>query len=129
MRLSAKPCHTFPTEIKLHQLSKLLEISFADGHTFTLPYEYLRVYSQSAEAVGHGPGQDVLQVGKESVQIVDIRPIGNYGIAPTFSDGHDSGIYSWDLLYHLGLDYPTLWDTYLSRLQAAGYNHTSPSQN
>lgn len=129
MRLSAKPIQTFPTEIKLHQVSNLLEISFDDGSVFTLPGEYLRVYTQSAEAVGHGPGQEILQVGKEHVTITDIRPIGNYGIAPTFSDGHDSGIYTWDMLYKLGAEYPTLWADYLKKLEAAGITRTEPLQN
>ncbi len=120
MRLKITPCHSIPTEIKLHQLSSVLEVSFDDGNIFELPSEYLRVYSQSAEAVGHGPGQEILQVGKEDVTITDIRAVGNYAIAITFSDGHNSGIYSWDLLYKLGLEFPWLWSTYLDHLQAAG---------
>ncbi|SJM95442.1 gamma-butyrobetaine hydroxylase-like domain-containing protein [Crenothrix polyspora] len=129
MRLPVKPIQTFPTEIKLHQVSNLLEVSFDDGNTYTLPCEYLRVYTQSAEAVGHGPGQEVLQTGKEQVTITEIRPIGNYGIAPTFSDGHDSGIYSWDLLYKLGAEYPTLWADYLNKLDAAGYTRKQSLKN
>lgn len=129
MRLSAKSIQTFPTEIKLHQVSNLLEISFDDGSIFTLPCEYLRVYTQSAEAVGHGPGQEVLQIGKEQVTIKEIRPIGNYGIAPTFSDGHDSGIYTWDMLYKLGAEYPTLWADYLNKLEAAGITRTQHLHN
>lgn len=129
MRLTVQPCNTIPTEIKLHQVSRLLEISFDDGSVFTLPYEYLRVYTPSAEAVGHAPGQEVLQVGKEDVTIVEIKPMGNYGIAPAFSDGHGSGIYTWDLLYKLGAEYPTLWAVYLQRLEAAGHqrNASTPS--
>ena len=110
-----------PTEIKLHQTSRILEISFDDGNTFKLPYEFLRVYTPSAEAVGHGPGQEVLQVGKENVTIIEIKPVGNYAIAPSFSDGHDSGIYTWRLLYQLGADHQHLWQSYLDKLHAAGH--------
>ena len=121
MRLILQPCHTVPTEIKLHQVSRILEISFDNGENFNLPCEYLRVYTPSAEALGHGSGQEILQVGKEKVSISDIKPIGNYAIKPVFSDGHDTGIYSWDLLYRLGVDYKTLWADYLQRLEAAGH--------
>lgn len=115
--------HTpIPTEIKLHKQSKLLEVSFADGATFKLPFEYLRVYSPSAEVRGHGPGQETLQTGKRNVDITDLRAVGNYAIQPTFSDGHDSGIYSWDLLYDLGINQESYWQTYLIRLEAAGEN-------
>lgn len=125
MRLNISPCHSTPTEIKLHKVSAILEIHFDDGSIFELPSEYLRVYTQSAEAVGHGPGQETLQVGKEDVSITDIRPVGNYAIALTFSDGHNSGIYSWDLLYKLGLEFPWLWATYLDHLKAAGISRQS----
>lgn len=121
MRLITKPCNTFPVEIKLHQVSRILEISFQDGSVFQLPCEYLRVYTPSAEALGHGPGQEILQVGKENITINEIKPVGNYAIAPVFSDGHSTGIYSWDLLYQLGSEYPILWADYLQRLDAAGY--------
>lgn len=121
MRLRIEPCNTIPTEIKLHRVSAVLEISFDNGRTFQLPCEYLRVYTPSAEAVGHGPGQEVLQVGKEDVTIKEIKAVGNYGIQPVFSDGHNTGIYSWDLLYKLGKDYESLWQDYLNRLQVAGY--------
>ena len=110
-----------PTDITLHRKSRRLEISFDDGATFNLPCEYLRVYSPSAEVKGHGPGQEVLQVGKEDVTIVSIRPVGNYGIAPTFSDGHDTGIYTWAFLYDLGEHRDTYWENYLKRLGAAGH--------
>jgi DUF971 family protein len=120
MRVKIQPCHCSPTEIKLHTVSALLEIRFDDGSIFELPSEYLRVYTQSAEAVGHGPGQEILQVGKEDVKITDIRPVGNYAIALTFSDGHNTGIYSWDLLYKLGSDFPFLWSAYLEALKSAG---------
>lgn len=108
-----------PTEIKLHQQSRLMEVSFADGAHFKLPYEYLRVYSPSAEVRGHGPGQEVLQTGKRNVDISGIEAVGNYAVKPVFSDGHDSGIYSWDLLYDLGINYESYWQAYLTRLQAA----------
>jgi len=111
-----------PTEIKLHQQSRLMEISFADGAHFSLPYEYLRVYSPSAEVRGHGPGQETLQTGKRNVEISAVEPVGNYAIKPVFSDGHDSGIYSWDVLYDLGINQESYWQAYLTRLQAAGAN-------
>jgi DUF971 family protein len=129
MRIHISPCHCSPTEIKLHKISNLLEVHFDDGSIFELPSEYLRVYTQSAEAVGHGIGQETLQIGKEHVNITDIRPVGNYAIALTFSDGHNSGIYSWDLLYKLGSEYPLLWSNYLNELKAAGISHISPLHN
>ncbi len=125
MRLRIEPCNAVPTEIKLHQVSAVLEISFDNGKSFQLPCEYLRVYTPSAEALGHGSGQEILQVGKENVTITDIKPIGNYAIQPIFSDGHSTGIYSWDLLYKLGNEYGSLWADYLSRLQQAGYQRTT----
>ena len=112
MRLTVSPIHCHPTEIKLHQTSKVLEISFDDGKTFKLPYEYLRVYTQSAEALGHGAGQEILQTGKQDVGICEIKPMSLYSIAPVFTDGHHTGIYTWDLLYKLGTDYDTLWAAY-----------------
>jgi DUF971 family protein len=109
-----------PTEIKLHQASRVLEIAFADGSSFRLPYEFLRVYSPSAEVRGHGPGQEVLQVGKRDVAINEVEAVGHYAIRPTFSDGHATGIYSWDYLYELGVRHGELWQRYLERLAAAG---------
>lgn len=109
-----------PTEIKLHQQSKLLELSFADGKTFQLPCEFLRVHSPSAEVRGHGPGQEVLQVGKKGVDITHIEPVGSYAILLVFSDGHDTGIFSWDLLYDYGLHQDEMWQRYLQRMQEAG---------
>ena len=106
-----------PTEIKLHQKSRILEISFADGKTFRFPCECLRVYSPSAEVRGHGPGQEVLQVGKTNVEIKHHEPVGTYAIQPTFSDGHDTGIYSWDLLYDYGLHQEEMWRHYLKRME------------
>ena len=111
-----------PTEIKLHQKSRVLEISFADGRTFLLPCEFLRVHSPSAEVRGHGPGQEVLQPGKKNVQITQIEPVGSYAIQLTFSDGHDTGLYSWDLLHDYGLHQDEMWQHYLERLEAAGAN-------
>lgn len=106
-----------PTEITLHSLSKLLEIAFDDGSRFTLPFEFLRVYSPSAEVRGHGPGQETLQQGKRDVDIVDIHPVGNYAIKPVFSDGHDSGLYSWDYLYSIASHQEELWSAYLEALE------------
>jgi len=109
-----------PTEIKLHQLSRQLEITFNNGTRFELPYEFLRVYSPSAEVRGHGPGQEVLQVGKKNIAIKGIEPVGSYAVTLTFSDGHDTGIYSWDYLYELGANYVALWGRYVNRMEAAG---------
>ena len=109
-----------PVEIKLHQTSRVLEIAFADGATFRLPCEFLRVYSPSAEVRGHGPGQEVLQTGKKDVEISRIEPVGQYAVQLYFSDGHDTGIYSWDLLYDYGLRQDEMWQHYLKRMQEAG---------
>jgi DUF971 family protein len=109
-----------PTEIKLHQTSRVLEIAYSDGRAFKLPYELLRVYSPSAEVRGHGPGQETLQVGKRDVTIAEVEPVGHYAIQPRFSDGHESGIFSWDYLYELGTEQDALWERYLSKLAAAG---------
>lgn len=115
-----------PTEIKLHRKSRILEVSFDDGRRFELPCELLRVYSPSAEVRGHGPGQEVLQLGKEQVTITEIRPVGNYAICPTFSDGHNSGIFTWEMLYNLGVHQRELWGEYLRRLQESGYEREAP---
>lgn len=109
-----------PIDIKLHQKSRVLEISFADGRSFQLPCELLRVYSPSAEVRGHGPGQEVLQAGKKDVGITHIEPAGSYAVQLSFSDGHDTGIYSWDLLYEYGLRQEEMWQQYLKRLEQAG---------
>ena len=111
--------HT-PTEIKLHQVSRQMEITFGDGKRFELSYEFLRVYSPSAEVRGHGPGQEVLQVGKKDIEIVAIEPVGSYAVQPRFSDGHDSGLYSWDYLYEIASTHDQLWQQYLQRMQEAG---------
>lgn len=109
-----------PTEIKLHQQSRVMEVSFADGRSFKLPYEYLRVCSPSAEVRGHGPGQETLQTGKRGVDIVRLDQVGNYAVRPVFSDGHDSGIFSWDVIYDLGINQESRWQAYLTRLETAG---------
>lgn len=109
-----------PTEIKLHQKSRLLEISFADGETFKLPCEFLRVHSPSAEVRGHGPGQETLQTGKQNVSIEKIEPVGTYAVQLHFSDGHNTGIYSWDILHDYGVHQNEMWERYLKRLQEAG---------
>ena len=116
-----------PTEIHLHKKSRVLEIAFSDGKKFSYPAEYLRVYSPSAEVQGHGPGQEVLQVGKETVNIAHIDPVGNYAICLHFDDEHNTGIYSWETLYRLGENYETNWQRYLARLKAAGYDRKEPS--
>ena len=120
-----------PSDIKLHRVSKTLELVYEDqGETFQLPCEYLRVHSPSAEVRGHAPGQEVLQHGCRDVNIERIDPIGNYAVRLVFSDGHDTGLYSWDLLYHLGKHQEQLWQDYLNRLQLAGLSREStPDQD
>jgi DUF971 family protein len=115
-----------PQSITLHQQSRVLEIGFSDGQEFKIPFELMRVYSPSAEVQGHGPGQEVLQTGKREVGIVALEPVGNYAVQPTFSDGHSSGIFSWDLLYFLGSKQDALWADYTSRLAAAGMERDAP---
>lgn len=117
-----------PTEIKLHQASRILEIAFDNSSSFRLPYEFLRVYSPSAEVRGHGPGQEVLQTGKKDVEIVDLQPIGHYAIKLIFSDGHDTGIYSWDLLYDMGMHQDAMWLDYLGRLKSNCASRTAAAQ-
>jgi len=118
-----------PTEINLHQQSRTLELAYEDGTRHQLPCEYLRVYSPSAEVRGHGPGQEVLQFDKEDVNITAINPMGNYAIQLVFDDGHDSGIFDWNLLYEMGVDYEKNWADYLRRLDEVGYKRkTSPDQ-
>ena len=109
-----------PTGITLHQKSRVLEVVFSDRRSFRLPYEYLRVFSPSAEVRGHGPGQEVLQVGKRAVDIRALEPVGSYAVQPQFSDGHNTGIYSWDYLYELGENQEKYWSQYLEKLAAAG---------
>ena len=115
-----------PTDIRLHRASRVLEVIFDDGARFKLPCEYLRVYSPSAEVRGHGPGQDVLQIGKEEVNITAIEPIGQYAVKLHFSDGHNSGLYTWACLYQLGAEYDELWPAYLNKLTASGYQRKEP---
>jgi DUF971 family protein len=110
-----------PTDIRLHQASRKLEVVFDDGAHFNLPCEFLRVYSPSAEVRGHGPGQEVLQLDKEDVNIVGIEPVGQYAVKLTFSDGHNTGLYSWDYLHEIGAHQDEMWQTYLERLAAAGH--------
>lgn len=109
-----------PQSLTLHGASRVLEVGFADGAQFRIPFELMRVYSPSAEVQGHGPGQEVLQTGKRDIDIVDIEPVGNYAVKPTFSDGHDSGLFTWPYLYFLGSQQQELWADYERRLQAAG---------
>jgi DUF971 family protein len=109
-----------PTDIILHQQSRIVEIAFDDGKRFSLPCEFLRVLSPSAEVRGHGSGQEVLQTGKRDVNILSVEPVGNYAVKLVFSDGHDTGLYSWDYLYTLGVDQDALWQDYLERLDKAG---------
>jgi DUF971 family protein len=115
-----------PTSIVLHTASRLLEIEFDDGAQFKLPFEFLRVYSPSAEVRGHGPGQETLQAGKRDVTINALQPVGHYAIQPSFSDGHDSGIFSWDYLYEIGSAQEDMWQDYLQRLEAAGASRDRP---
>jgi DUF971 family protein len=115
-----------PTGITVHQQSRVLEVGFSDGRTFRIPFELMRVYSPSAEVQGHGPGQEVLQTGKREVELTALEPIGNYAVQPTFSDGHESGIFSWDYLYHLGAQQGELWARYEQRLKEAGVDRDAP---
>ena len=111
---------TTPTEIILHRKSKTLELAFDDGQRFQLPFEFLRVMSPSAEVKGHGPGQEVLQVGKRNVLLSEIEPVGSYAIKLVFDDGHDSGLYTWEYLHQLGSNQQALWQDYLGQLEQAG---------
>ncbi len=114
-----------PTGLTVRKQSRILEIEFDDGSAFSLPFELLRVYSPSAEVRGHGPGQETLQTGQRHVDIAAVEPVGNYAIKPAFSDGHDSGIFSWEYLHHLGTNQEALWEDYLRRLEAAGFTRES----
>ena len=115
-----------PESITLHGASRVLEVGFADGSVFRIPFELMRIYSPSAEVQGHGPGQEVLQTGKRNVEVVTLEPVGNYAVKPVFSDGHDSGIFSWDYLYFLGSQQAELWQDYERRLQEAGADRDAP---
>jgi DUF971 family protein len=116
-----------PTEIKLHQQSRILEITFSDDECFQYPCEYLRVYSPSADVSGHGPGQEVLQVGKKDVGISALVPVGSYAVQINFDDGHDTGLYTWEYLHKLGANQEALWQDYLERLAAAGASRELPA--
>ena len=118
-----------PTALTLHQASRVLEIGFDDGSLFRIPFELMRVYSPSAEVQGHGPGQEVLQTGKREVGIDEVTPIGHYAVQPRFSDGHDTGIFSWSYLYHLGADAAELWRRYEQRLADAGMDRDAPMKS
>jgi DUF971 family protein len=115
-----------PTSLTVHQASRVLEIGFDDGAHFRIPFELMRVYSPSAEVQGHGPGQEVLQTGKREVQLTALTPVGHYAVQPQFSDGHDTGIYSWELLYELGAGQARLWQQYEQRLASAGVDRDAP---
>ena len=115
-----------PTALTVHSKSRLLEVAFSDGAEFKIPFELMRVYSPSAEVQGHGPGQEVLQTGKREVGVIELESIGNYAVKPVFSDGHDTGIFSWDYLHHLGSNQARLWEGYLRRLEAAGAMRDAP---
>ncbi len=121
-----KPETPQPTTITAHQQSRVLEVGFSDGAAFRIPYELMRVYSPSAEVQGHGPGQEVLQTGKREVELTELEPVGNYAVQPHFSDGHNTGIFSWDYLYFLGSQQGELWQKYETRLQAAGMSRDAP---
>jgi DUF971 family protein len=117
-----------PTSITVHQQSRALEVSFEDGSMYRIPFELMRVYSPSAEVQGHGPGQEVLQTGKRDVGLLGLEPIGNYAVQPSFTDGHDTGIFSWDYLHFLGSQQDELWRKYEARLAAAGVSRDAPMQ-
>ena len=115
-----------PTAVTVHQATRVLEVSFDDGACFRIPFELMRVYSPSAEVQGHGPGQEVLQTGKREVGIDEITPVGHYAVQPRFSDGHDTGIFSWGYLYTLGRDQAEMWQRYEARLAEAGMSRDAP---
>ncbi len=124
----ANPPAPAPQAITVHEQSRVLEVAFSDGATFRIPFELLRVYSPSAEVQGHGPGQEVLQTGKRGVALVQLEPVGHYAVRPTFSDGHDSGLFTWDYLYALGRDQEQLMREYERRLAEAGLERDAPMQ-
>ena len=115
-----------PTNLTVHSQSRVLEVSFSDGRNFRIPFELMRVYSPSAEVQGHGPGQEILQTGKREVELSGLEPVGNYAVQPAFSDGHTSGIFSWDYLYFLGSEQDKLWADYTARLKTAGVDRDAP---
>jgi DUF971 family protein len=115
-----------PTGVVVHAKSRVLELQYADGATYRLPFELMRVFSPSAEVAGHGPGQETLQTGKRDVTIVSVEPVGSYALQPTFSDGHSTGIYSWGLLYDMATRQDELWREYIDKLAAAGVDRDAP---
>ena len=115
-----------PQALTVHSQSRVLEVIFSDGAEFRIPFELMRVYSPSAEVRGHGPGQEVLQTGKREIELIALEPVGNYAVQPAFSDGHDTGIFSWDYLYFLGSQQEQLWADYTARLSAAGVERDAP---
>jgi len=115
-----------PSAITVHSQSRQLQVGFSDGSDFRIPFELMRVYSPSAEVQGHGPGQEVLQTGKREVTLLELEPVGNYAVKPTFSDGHESGLFTWEYLYFLGDQQQALWQQYEDRLQAAGMSRDAP---
>jgi DUF971 family protein len=126
MMAGLKASSPTPQAITVHGQSRVLEVAFSDGAAFRIPFELMRIYSPSAEVQGHGPGQEVLQTGKREVELEGLEPVGNYAVQPRFSDGHDSGIFSWDYLYFLGSQQEQLWADYARRLQAAGVERDAP---
>lgn len=114
-----------PTAFTVHRQSRVLEVCFSDGAAFKIPFELMRVYSPSAEVKGHGPGQEVLQTGKQDVTVLELSPVGNYAVKPVFSDGHDTGLFTWEYLYQLGEQQTQLWGDYLGRLGAAGMSRSA----
>ena len=123
---SLMPNHPAPTALTVHQQSRVLEVAFDDGACFRIPFELMRIHSPSAEVQGHGPGQEVLQTGKRDVLITDIATVGHYAVQPRFSDGHDTGLFTWDCLYRLGAEQAELWQRYEARLNAAGVDRDAP---
>ncbi|MCC7151542.1 MAG: DUF971 domain-containing protein [Rubrivivax sp.] len=124
--MASSPNAPKPLSLTLHQASRVLEIGFDDGRSFRIPFELMRVYSPSAEVMGHGPGQEVLQTGKREVGITEVTPVGHYAMQPRFSDGHESGLFTWEYLYHLGADEAELWARYEKRLAEAGLERDTP---
>ena len=124
--MTARAASPQPTSITVHQRSRAVEVGFDDGQTFRIPFELMRIYSPSAEVQGHGPGQEVLQTGKRDVGLSALDPVGNYAVLPRFSDGHDTGIFSWDYLYFLGSQQADLWKKYEERLARSGIDRDAP---
>ena len=124
--MTTKQATPIPEDITVHSKSKLFEVKFSDGAHFNIPFELMRVQSPSAEVQGHGPGQETLQTGKRNVDIVSLEPMGNYAVKPTFSDGHESGLFTWEYLYFLGSQRAELWKDYEARLAAAGVDRDAP---